>query len=135
MYKRHTMTIKSDLKETNDMGSVRAWFKYSHCKNLTFMSLGAFWDFRNDKPEKSYENYVDKVINTFIDNLDNLKSDEHYLWCENIEGKFWVANKYYGWKLEYPHTAHMVLTFKQIAKVDNMLKFVEARDNHLSSRI
>jgi len=123
------MTIKSDLKENNnEIGSIRAWFKYSHCKQLAFLSLGAFWDFRNDKPEKSYKYQVDKVIQTFVDNLDNLVLDTHYLYCEGVEGKFWIENKYYGWRLEYPHTPSMVLTIKQIAKVDNMLRVVEARN-------
>jgi hypothetical protein len=123
------MTIKSDLKgNNNEMGSIRAWFKYSHCKQLAFMSLGAFWDFRNDKSNPEYEQYVDKVIQSFVDNLDNLVIDTHYLYCESMEGKFWIENKYYGWRLEHPHTPSMVLTIKQIAKVDNMLRAVEARN-------
>ena len=130
------MTIKSDnpsLTHNNDLDitTVKAWWKYCHWKGMAVVSLGAFWDFRNDKPEKKYIKFVDEMIEDYYSDMSLLTADAHYLYKgkkDNGVGRFWIENKYYGWKFEHVSNGKMPLTIKQIAKVDKLLQMVIEKD-------
>ena len=127
------MIIKSDEKIMDPLK--RDWFllnlwKYSQNKLLTVMSLGFYWDFRNEKPDKTMAYIVDETIELFLDNINevHISSGEYYL--EYMDNAFWIANKYYAWRLEKYNGDHVSigLSIKQISRLNNILVFVEERD-------
>lgn len=136
------MTIKSDLKQKQDNfdydSTIVSWFKHSQNKLLTLSSLGFFWDFRNEKSDPKNESHIDEILQLFATEIDQLFVCRNgcYLEHSNYKEKFWIANKYYAWRLENTiERGNYHLTVRQISKLNKILMFVEARDNHLSSRI
>jgi hypothetical protein len=124
------MTISSDStpKELSP-STIGSWFKYckSEHKFLTLISLGAFWDFRNEdsKPKKDHIKLIDKRIDYFYENIDKVECDGYRLKLGE-DKYFWVANKYYA--LRYHEGDFKTgLTMKQIARVDRLQTLVEAR--------
>lgn len=88
------------------------------------MSVGVFWDFRNDKPIKRLIPFVDEQIGVFSDNLDDVEADGHRMYTGDYnDGYFWIANKYYAWRFEHPKK-------EKYPKVDNLIKLVEARNQY-----
>ncbi len=134
------MTIKSDSKSIipGDIihdNNLLAWMKYSNSKTLALISLGIWWDFRLYRSENNYESKVNQYLGYFIDDIAEVFVDPngHYLCHKKYTAKFWVANKYYAWRLECKSTKAMYLTVKQISILDKILKRVEERDDSQSS--
>jgi len=120
------MTIKSDIKKQGSVNSFSSWWKYTNSEHKiqTIVSLGIFWDFRNEKPKKKYVSYVDKKISKFKENINLMVTDGYYLQLGDDEtDKFWIANKYYGWHF-ISKKGKFPLTIKQIAQVDNLLQMI-----------
>ncbi len=138
------MTIKSNLNKIKQDNSLNydstfvSWWKYSQDKTIAFISLGAFWDFRNVKSDPDNEKFVSEVLNWFAKDIDKLFVGRggHYLEHQDFKEKFWVANKYYAWRLEaVDNYSNLNLTIRQISKLDKILRKVEERDNTNSSPI
>lgn len=136
------MTIKSDLKQLQPDfdydSSFISWLKHSQTKLLTLSSLGIFWDFRNEKSDPKNEAFIDEMLKIFTDDIDNLFVCRNgcYLNHKYRDEKFWVANKYYAWKLEnVAERGNYHLTVKQISKLNKILMFVEKRDDSISSLV
>lgn len=132
------MTIKSDKikvkKPKNELdydNTFASWWKYSQDKGMAFASLGAFWDFRNEKSHPVYEKDVANVLELYANEIDKVSLDRggHYLVHRDYHEKFWVANKYYAWRMENGKIhRQMNLTIRQISKLDKILRKVEKRD-------
>ena len=134
------MTIKSDLvKQVQDFNydaTVVSWFKHSKMKMLTIMSLGFFWDFRNEKSSKENEKFIDDILQLFVDDIDELFICKNGCYLEHrvYKEKFWIANKYYAWSLENTiERGNYNLSVRQISKLNKILTFIEKRDNVRSS--
>lgn len=93
------------------------WWKVTRPddKFLSLLSLG-FSDFRNDnsRPEKMYIDVVDKIIDIFEDNIDNVEIDTYNL--KFAEYSIWIANKPYAMKVNVKHQSYG-MTVNQIARV------------------
>jgi len=133
------MTIKSDLKYSRpdfDYDSnIVSWFKHSSTKLLTLSSLGVFWDFRNEKSDPKNEKHIDEILEIFTIEIEQLFVCRNgcYLEHKDYKEKFWVANKYYAWRLENTvERGNYHLTVRQISKLNKILMFVERRDGILS---
>ena len=127
------MVIKSDEKIMDPLK--RDWFllnlwKYSQMKVLTVMSLGIWWDFRNEKPDKTKEHIVDEALELFLDNINDVSVSDCEYYLKYGDNAFWIANKYYAWRLEKYNGEHVSigLSIKQISRLNNILVFVEERD-------
>lgn len=132
------MTIKSDAtnKQLRDKSldydyTFISWWKHSQDKSIAFVSLGAFWDFRNEKSDKKNEKYIGTILDYFTDNMDGVAicSTGHYLEHVDIKEKFWIANRYYASRMEIPgNRSNLNLTVRQISKLAKMVKFLEKED-------